>query len=177
MNNKIKPALLGGGALGLLLVFTVLISAIPFLRFMGCCNCLWPIGAGLLATMFYVKGSPTPATVVDGAIIGALAGVIGGLIYLVIGLPLSYLINGTAAMDMQMRQYSSDFPLSGVVLLFVGGIIGFVIFIILSTIGGVIGVPLFEKRKGTVEAPPPPQDFGAGPGGPGGSGGSYGTGL
>jgi uncharacterized protein YacL len=118
-----------------------------------------------------VKGSPTPATVVDGAIIGALAGVIGGLIYLVIGLPLSYLINGVEVMDAQMRQFNPNFPIAGVVLLFVGGIIGFVIFVILSTLGGVIGVPIFEKRKSTIDTPPPPQDFGAGPGG------SYGTGL
>ncbi len=88
MNNKIKAALIGGGALGLLLVFTVLISAVPFLRLVGCCNCLWPIAGGLLATMLYVKGSPTPATIADGAIVGALAGVIGGLIYLIIGLPI-----------------------------------------------------------------------------------------
>lgn len=169
MNDKIKPALMGGGALGLLLVITVLISSL--VPFIGCCNCLWPIAAGVLATMFYVKGSPTPATVVDGAIVGALAGVIGGLIYLVIGLPLSYLINGVEAMDAQMRQFNPNFPIAGVVLLFVGGIIGFVIFVILSTLGGVIGVPIFEKRKSTIDTPPPPQDFGGGPGG------SYGTGL
>lgn len=173
MNNKIKPALLGGGALGLLLVFTVLLQALPFMRFAGCCNCLWPIAAGVLATMFYVKNSPTPATMADGAILGALAGVIGGLIYLVIGLPLSVLINGLAAMDAQVRQFNPDFPISGVILLVIGGIIGFVIFVVLATIGGVIGVPIFEKRKGTIETPPPPQDFGSGPG----PGGSYGAGL
>jgi hypothetical protein len=173
MNNKIKPALLGGGALGLLLVFTVLLQAIPFMRFAGCCNCLWPIAAGVLATMFYVRESPTPATVADGAILGALAGVIGGLIYLVVGLPLSVLINGLAAMDAQVRQFNPDFPISGVILLIILGIIGFVIFVVLATIGGVIGVPIFEKRKGTVETPPPPQDFGSGPG----PGGSYGAGL
>jgi hypothetical protein len=111
MNNKIKPALMGGGALGLLLVITVLISS--FVPFIGCCNCLWPIAAGVLATMFYVKESPTPATIADGAIVGALGGVVGGLIYLVIGLPLSILINGVAAMDAQVRQMSPDFPIGG----------------------------------------------------------------
>jgi hypothetical protein len=171
MNDKLKPALLGGGALGLLLVFTVLLSALPFGRFLGCCNCLWPIAAGVLATMFYVKNSPTPATIADGAILGALAGVIGGLIYLVIGLPLSFLMNGVAALDAQMRQYNPDFPISGVLLLVIGGLVGFVIFVVLATIGGIIGVPIFEKRKGTSETPPPPQDFGSGPGG------SYGAGL
>ncbi len=49
--------------------------------------------------MFYVKGSATPATILDGAIVGALAGLVGGVIYLIIGLPLNYIINGVAAMD------------------------------------------------------------------------------
>lgn len=169
MNNKIKPALLSGGALGLLLVITVVIGS--FVPFIGCCNCLWPIAAGVLATMFYVKGSATPATVADGAIVGAIAGAIGGLIYLVIGLPLQVLINGVAAIDAQVRQLSPDFPIGGIVLLIVGGLIGFVIFVVLATLGGVLGIPIFEKRKGTGDAPPPPQDFGAGPGG------SYGAGL
>ena len=163
---------MGGGALGLLLVFTILVSAVPFLKFMGCCNCLWPIAAGLLATMFFVKGSPTPATIMDGAIVGALAGLIGGLIYLVIGLPITYFVNGVEAMDMQVRQFNPDFPLTGIMLLIIGGIFGFLVFIVLSTIGGLIGVPIFEKRKG-VNPPPAPQDFGAGPG----TGGTYGTGL
>lgn len=169
MNNKLKPALLGGGALGLLLVITVVIGS--FVPFIGCCNCLWPIAAGVLATMFYVKESATPATVADGAMVGAIAGAIGGLIYLVIGLPLQILINGVAAVDAQVRQLSPDFPIGGIVLLIVGGLIGFVIFVVLATLGGVLGIPIFEKRKGTVDAPPPPQDFGAGPGG------SYGAGL
>ncbi|MGI8919457.1 MAG: hypothetical protein ACR2H6_12740 [Pyrinomonadaceae bacterium] len=169
MNNKIKPALLGGGALGLLLVITVVISS--FVPFIGCCNCLWPIAAGVLATMFYVKGSATPATIADGAMVGAIAGVVGGLIYLVIGLPLSFLINGVTAMDAQVRQMSPDFPIAGAALLIVGGLIGFVIFVVLATLGGVLGIPIFEKRKGTIDAPPPPQDFGSGPGG------SYGAGL
>lgn len=169
MNNKIKPALLGGGALGLLLVITVIIGS--FVPFIGCCNCLWPIAAGVLATMFYVKESATPATVADGAMVGAIAGVVGGLIYLIIGLPLSFLIVGVNALDTQMRQLSPDFPIAGVALLIVSGLIGFVVFVVLATLGGVLGIPIFEKRKGTVDTPPPPQDFGAGPGG------SYGTGL
>ena len=169
MNNKLKPALLGGGALGLLLVITVVIGS--FVPFVGCCNCLWPIAAGVLATMFYVKESATPATVADGAMVGAIAGVVGGLIYMVVGLPLTYLIVGVTAMDAQVRQLSPDFPIAGPVLLIVGGLIAFVIFVVLATLGGVLGIPIFEKRKGTIDAPPPPQDFGAGPGG------SYGAGL
>lgn len=166
MTNKLKPGLIAGAALGLLLVFTVLISAIPFLRLIGCCNCLWPIAGGLLATMLYVKGSPVPATILDGANLGVLTGVIGGLIYLVIGLPIAYLVTGVEAIDAQIRQLNPDFPLSGMVVMVVGGVVGFVVFVVLSTIGGLVGVPIFEKRKANVGAQPPPQDFGGGPTGP-----------
>ncbi len=160
MSDKLKPALIAGAALGLLLVITVLVSAVPFLKLVGCCNCLWPIAGGVLATMLYVKGSLTPASILDGALVGALAGLIGGLIYLIIGLPISYLVNGVEAMDAQIRQLSPQFPLSGVVVMVLGGIVGFVVFVVLATIGGLIGVPIFEKRKTTVDMPPSPQNFG-----------------
>jgi len=160
MTDKFKPVLIAGAALGVLLVITVLISAVPFLKLIGCCNCLWPIGGGIVATMLYVKGSPTPASILDGATLGALAGLIGGLIYLIVGLPLSFLLNGVEAMDAQIRQLNPQFPLSGVIVMVIGGIVGFVIFVVLATIGGLIGVPIFEKRKATVDMPPPPQNFG-----------------
>jgi hypothetical protein len=99
----------------------------------------------------------------DGVIVGALAGVIGGVIYLIIGLPISYFMIGVEAMELQMRRFSPDFPLTGVVLLFISGIVGFFIFVVLSTVGGLIGVPIFEKRKVPAVSPPPPQDLGGGP--------------
>ncbi len=159
MNNKLKPALMAGGLLGVLLVITVALSTVPILGWMRCCNCLWAIAAGVLATMFYVKASPTPATVGDGAILGALAGAVGGLIYAVIGMPIFYVMGGVAAMDMQLRQVIPDFPVAGIALLVIGAIVGFILFVVLSTIGGLIGVPIFEKRKANNLTPPPPQGF------------------
>jgi hypothetical protein len=158
MNNKLKPALLAGGSLGVLLVITVVLSNVSFLGFMRCCNCLWAIAAGVLATMFYVKASPTPATVGDGAILGAIAGAVGGLIYAVIGMPVFYFLGGVEAIDAQLRQVLPNFPIAGVALLAVGGVMGFVIFTVLATLGGLVGVPIFEKRKGG-NVPPPPQSF------------------
>jgi hypothetical protein len=40
----------------------------------------------------------------------------------------------------------------------VNGIILAVLLIVFSTIGGLIGISVFEKRKGTVP-PPPPQGY------------------
>jgi hypothetical protein len=53
----------------------------------------------------------------------------------------------------------------------INGIILAILLIVFSTLGGLIGISVFEKRKGTA-APQPPQNFG-GPGGPGG----YGAGV
>ena len=166
MNNKLKPGLIVGAALGIFLALTVLIKVVTGLPFVGCCNCLWPIVGGLLATLWYIKGSPVPATTADGAIVGLIAGLAGGLIYLVLGIPIQYFIgNDVALMEAQLRQVSPGIVLGGVLLLIIVGAIGFVIFLVLSIIGGLIAVPIFEKRKGNGSAPPPPQGFGGTPGG------------
>lgn len=170
MNSKLKPALIGGGALGLLLVLTTLVSAIPvpFVSLAGCCNCLWPVLFGILTTKLYVGNSTNPASVGDGAVLGGLTGIVGGIIYLVISLPITFFLIGVEALEAQIRQINPTFPLSGGVLLVVGSLLVTVIFVILALIGGIIGVPIFEKRKPEMMQPPPPQNFG----GPG-----YGTGV
>jgi hypothetical protein len=164
--SKLKPAIICGGALGVLLVLTALITGVTKVEFIGCCNCLWPIAGGLLATLLYIRGSQIPATVSDGAVVGLLAGLIGGVIYLVVGLPIQYFVSGVAAVDMQIRQYIPNFPVTGVALMIVIGIVRFIIFIVLSIIGGLIAVPIFEKRKGGDVPPTAPQGFSGGqPGG------------
>lgn len=158
MNNKLKPALLGGLIVGVL-------SAIPFINY---CCCIWSIGGGLLAAALYIKSSPTPVSIGEGAMTGGLAGVIGGIIYLIIGLPIALLF-GAAAMTDQLTRSGVDLPIGGFVLMIISAIIGAIILAVLATLGGLLAVPIFEKRKGN-GVPPPPQDFGGNPG-------NYGTGL
>ena len=147
MNNKLKPALLGGLIVGVL-------SAIPFINY---CCCNWGIGGGALAAYLYIKSSPTPVKMGDGAMVGGFAGGIGALIYLILGLPIAIFF-GMAAMEQQLYRSGVHLPFSGVLLMIVSGIVGAVILAVLATLGGVIGVAIFEKRKdGT--APPPPQNF------------------
>ncbi len=147
MNNKLKPALLGGLVVGLL-------SAIPFINY---CCCIWGIGGGVLAAYLYVKSSPTPVSMGDGAMVGGLAGVVGGIIYLVIGLPIAILF-GMAAMTEQLTRSGVELPFSGVLLMIVAGIVGAIFLVVLATLGGIIGVAIFEKRKGN-DIAPPPQNF------------------
>lgn len=156
--DKLKPALLGGLVVGLL-------SSIPLVNY---CCCLWGVGGGLLAGFRYVKDSPTPVRPGDGAIIGGLAGVIGGLLYLIIGVPIAYFVSGGGAqVEEALRQSGVEMPISGLLLFIVSGLVGAGILIILSVVGGLLSIPIFEKRKdGTPPPPPPPINVGGeGPGG------------
>jgi len=152
MNNKLKSALLGGLIVGFL---SAIHSLIPFI---GACCCIWSILGGGLAAFLYIKGSSVPVKLGDGAIVGALAGVVGGIIYVVIYLPIS-LIWGMAAMTEQLNRSGVQIPFSGTILVIIGSIVGAVMLVVLSTLGGVIGTAIFEKRKGDGLAPPPPQNF------------------
>jgi len=152
MNNKLKPALLGGLIVGFL---SAIHSLIPFI---GACCCIWSIIGGVLAAFLYIKGSSVPVKLGDGAIVGALAGVVGGIIYVIIYLPIS-LIWGMAAMTEQLNRSGYQIPFSGTILVIIGSIVGAILLVLLSTLGGVIGTAIFEKRKGDGLAPPPPQNF------------------
>ena len=154
MNIKLKAALLGGLIVG---VLSVIVSQIPFVSL---CCCLWGIAGGAVAGLIYIKGSPTRVSVGYGAMVGALAGVVGAVIYLIIGLPIALLI-GAAAMQQAFAQSGVHMPFSGTVLLVVGNLIGGICLIILAAVGGILSVPIFEKRKDVVPPPPPP----AAPGG------------
>jgi hypothetical protein len=152
MNNKLKPALLGGLIVGFL---SAVHSLIPFVS--ACC-CIWSIVGGVLAAFLYIKGSSVPVKLGDGAIVGALAGVVGGIIYIIIYLPIS-LLWGMAVMQEQFNRSGVQIPFSGTILVIVASIVGAIALIVLSTLGGVIGTAIFEKRKGDGLAPPPPQNF------------------
>ena len=163
MNNKLKPAVIGGVVLGLL-------SVIPFVNWANLCCCLWAILGGALASYLYIKNSPVPATPGDGAILGAMAGLVGAVISVVIGIPVSILMSGVmigivvrlmesinpSQAEMMRTQIEAGQTVAGAI---VNGLIVAVLLVIFSTLGGLIGIPIFEKRKRDV-MPPPPQNFG-----------------
>ena len=163
MNNKLKPAIIGGVVLGLL-------SVIPFVNWANLCCCLWALLGGALASYLYIKNSPVPATPGDGAILGAMAGVVGAVISVVIGIPVSILTSGLmigilvrlmesvnpSQAEMMRAQIEAGQSVVGAI---VNGLIVAVLLVIFSTLGGLIGIPIFEKRKRDV-MPPPPQNFG-----------------
>lgn len=156
MNNKLKPALLGGLLVGLP---SAILSMIPIANW---CCCLWSIGGGVLAGFLYIKSSQTPVSPGEGAIVGGMAGAVGGVIYLIIAVPIA-LVFGMAMMTDQLNRSGVNIPVSPFLLMILGGIITAIFLAVLATLGGLLAVPLFEKRKGN-GVPPPPQDFGGNPG-------------
>lgn len=171
MNDKLKPAIIGGVILGVL-------SAIPAVNY---CCCIWALVGGLVAAHLYIKASPNPVTPADGAIVGAIAGGVGVVLIIVIGIPLN-LILGAAMMSMmggimqnadpsQAAQLREAMAASGGVTIFnaiKGAVISSVIAVIFSAVGGLLGVALLEKRKGGPGMPPPPPPQAGGYGQPGG---------
>lgn len=151
--NKLKPALLGGLIVGIL-------SSIPLLNY---CCCIWGIGGGVLAGFLYIKSSPVPVKVGEGAVIGLLSGIIGAVLYGIIGVPIAYFISGGNIEEM-LRGTGLQLPagVSGLLIFVISGLIAGVTLLVLSIIGGLLSVPIFEKRK-DVPPPPPPQGFAGGP--------------
>jgi hypothetical protein len=148
--NKLKPALLGGLIVGIL-------SAIPFLNY---CCCIWGIGGGVLAGFLYIKSSPIPVRVGEGAVIGVLTGLVGAVLYFAIGVPIAYFLSG-AQMEETLRSAGVQLPagVSGLMLFLLSGLIGGLILLVLAIIGGLISVPIFEKRKDGPPPPPPSQAY------------------
>ncbi|MGH9827525.1 MAG: hypothetical protein ACREDR_30225, partial [Blastocatellia bacterium] len=168
--SKFTPALIGGIVLGLL-------SSIPFVNLGNFCCCLWVIVGGAIAAKMLVNRSTYfPVSSGEGASVGALAGVVGSLVYLVIGVPISLIFgaamtarflesfkgmvndpNVSAQFDQALRQMENRPASEAVVSSLLYWLIGSVIIIGVATLGGVIGIALFEKRKGNPPGGYPPQ--------------------
>ncbi len=164
--SKLKPALMGGVIFGLL-------SAIPFVNLGNCLCCAWVLLCGGLAAQIYIKDSYRPVKSGEGAMVGALAGVVCGVVVSIIGTVLSLaaprlliipiisvlkqVVKDEALYNQlteQMLRNSSAVPGIGQILLSI--VINMVIYTGISTLGGVLGVALLEKRK---EKPAPPSSY------------------
>ncbi len=93
--DKKQPALIGGLIVGVL-------SSLPVVNIGNYCCCLWALLGGALAAKLLIDRSPQPVKPGDGAAIGAMAGGIGAVISLIIGIPLS-LVMGPAMFGMMRR--------------------------------------------------------------------------
>src|SRR2546428_801855 len=140
MNSKLKPAIMGGLVVGFL-------SAIPFINWLNICCCLWAIIGGALASMVYIRNSPTAARAGDGAVLGVLAGLIGAAIFIILGIPISIAMGSAMTAifgrivesidpdqaEMMRRQMEASQTMLGVII---NGLITAILLVVFSTIGG-----------------------------------------
>jgi len=152
--DKIRPALFGG-------LTIAIISTVPGLSLINCACCAGVMLGGFIAVHFYNKSLSEREgmllTYNDGAILGLLSGafgaVIGTLFSSVIGTNLKQQID-------KMLEYSGDLPPeleealfrlsefeSDFVLIAIGLFMSLVLYCIFATIGGIIAVSVFTKKK------------------------------
>jgi uncharacterized membrane protein len=174
--SKTQPALLAGLVIGVL-------WSVPFLNLINLCCCLGVMAGGALAAWLLIKRSPVlPVSSGDGAVVGLLAGLVGAGVYLVLGVPIGLVFNQTGVsvvkaifatlnnpeINRAMEEAIRNAQNQGLGERLLGALVGWgitsVISVGFSTIGGLIGVSMFEKRKGQQYPPQAPPGFP--PGGP-----------
>ena len=171
--NKLVPALVGGVVLAAL-------SSIPVVSLANVVCCSWAIVGGGLAAFMLVKRSPVRrVTSGEGALVGMLSGLVGSLVILLINLPFArrfgeQFIAGMRQAAEQQKDPQAQESINRLIAfmqdngLFAAFLIWLVFTLIavgMATLGGIIGVAIFEKRKGGQPPPAyPPPAYPPGPG-------------
>ena len=100
MSDRLQPALWGGLFIGVL-------SALPFVNAGNCCCCLWVLVGGALAAYLRQQNNPYQIDAAEGAIVGLMAGAIGGVIYSILSIPLQMMV-GPMQQQWMERMMSSN---------------------------------------------------------------------
>ena len=100
------------------------------------------LGGGLAA--FLARGT-SPLGAGRGAKLGAKAGAIGGLILVLVGAPLTYLLAGPAIRE-RLQTAGAALPQEGLLALLLGLLVIAVIGVVLAVVGGVIAALAFGRR-------------------------------
>ncbi len=145
--KRMGSAAIGGGA-------GAIASQIPGLQLLNLACCALIVGGGILAVYLALKDDP-PATTVpygEGAKVGALAGVFGSVLSILLGLLILGGLTGAMGIGALAAESTEDIEALGIVSTIAGlGIIAFVAFslvvnVVFSTIGGVIGAAVVHRK-------------------------------
>ena len=167
--GKLLPALVGG----VIIVLSIIASS--FIPVVNLSCCLWASIGGVVAAYMLVKRSPNlRVSNGEGAMAGLLAGILASLIFLVIIVPRILKSWGAVTAEMTARGEAMNDPASqesikrmvefiqnnSVLSAILVWLILALLILGFSTLGGLIGVAIFEKRKGEPSPPqwPPPPD-------------------
>ena len=148
MNDKLKAALIGGVSFGIA-------AALPYVSWINGICCALYIGGGVLAAYLLTKDLPPQARAPygDGAVVGVLAGLFGGVATVITSLIASALgYDPAAEMGAMMQRFGLPMPegigadpASGMQLL--GFVLSIVMYVIFATLGGLLGVAIFHKKE------------------------------
>lgn len=155
MNQMLKPALIGGGVLGVL-------SGIPLVSLGNCACCAWVIGGGVLAAYLFNQGLPAQAAPPYGpaAGLGALTGVIGAIVSFLVSLPFSLMgmAGGLAGVQEQLQNIEGLPPEVqdafanvgaagvGIGMMIFGLLFSIVLYAVMAMIGSLIGIAIFARK-------------------------------
>jgi hypothetical protein len=153
---KLQPALFGGAVVGVL-------SALPLVNLANCC-CLWMIAGGVVAAWMMQQNHPLPITVLDGIVVGFLAGVVGAFVWLIVSPPIGLAMSPfLQALGRRVLESARDVPPevedalrrygTGRAGVAIGFVMNLFLGMIFSTLGGALGALFF--RKSQPPAPPP----------------------
>ena len=148
MNERLQPAFWGGLFIGVL-------SALPLVNAGNCCCCLWVICGGALAAYLRQQSSPVQIDVAEGALVGLMAGAIGGVIATVRSIPFQQyvgpyqrqLMDRILANNPDVRPEERDFVhgfAGGTACRVVGIVVSVVIYVLFGMLVGLIGVAILK---------------------------------
>lgn len=149
----LRPALQAGLLSGLVSVF-------PILSWANAICCLWILAGSALSVRFFMKRSAVPPKPADGAILGAMTGIIAAIVQMIVFVP----VLRNPAFFQQVIESASRWGLGSEPVIPVGST-GFLLIITLfmtvtnalfGALGGIIGVALFAKKTAPPQAPAPP---------------------
>lgn len=165
MQDKLKPALIGGVALGAA-------SGIPIINLGNCICCAWVIGGGVLATFLYLREAAPSAQPPygDAALVGVLTGLIGAVVSSILGALFNMMVSsadpfGQLATVMEgqdvppeVQEMLASLGSGG------GGCISFVISLVVlcviypvfAVVGSLIATAAFHRNTPQAPSYPPP---------------------
>ena len=155
----LRPALIAGAIAGVL-------SGLPLVSAGNCLCCLWIIGGAAIAAKLLAKNTSNILTSGDGAIVGALTGIVAAVVDTIVKIPLQpYNMALARRIIDKVSEFGTEMPAgldglleggSGILSpgwLLLGLFISAAVFAIMGVLGGIIGVSLFAKKK--PQASPP----------------------
>jgi hypothetical protein len=160
-----RPALMAGAVAGLL-------SGLPFIGAANCVCCLWIVGGAAAAVRLLAGATPGPLRSGDGALVGAMTGIVAAVVDAIVSIPLrsfnqelaQRILDKASEMGGEMPSGLNEIlNTTGAVSagwFLIGLFVSAAVFAIMGALGGIIGVSLFSRKTAPaapVPPPPPPQ--------------------